>query len=78
MTELDFQFLVRPEPSAIISGFSLAGEVFLAILAGFARDVNVTALEDAPPRLRTVIRAAPAVAANWGGTTPTRPRGPLN
>ena len=33
MTELDFQFLARPEPSAIISGFSQAGEVFLAILA---------------------------------------------
>ena len=33
MTELDFQFLARPEPSAIISGFSEAGEVFLAILA---------------------------------------------
>lgn len=38
MTELDFQFLARPEPSAIISGFSQAGEVFLAILAGLARD----------------------------------------
>jgi len=33
MMELDFQFLARPEPSAIISGFSEAGEVFLAILA---------------------------------------------
>ena len=33
MTELDFQFLARPEPSAIISGFAEAGEVFLAILA---------------------------------------------
>ena len=31
MMELDFQFLARPEPSAIISGFSEAGEVFLAI-----------------------------------------------
>jgi hypothetical protein len=33
MTELEFQFLARPEPFAIISGFSEAGEVFLAILA---------------------------------------------
>ena len=30
MAELDFQFLARPEPFAIISGFSQAGEVFLA------------------------------------------------
>jgi len=30
MTELDFQFLARPEPFAIISGFSQAGGVFLA------------------------------------------------
>jgi GxxExxY protein len=35
MTELDFQFLARPEPSAIISGFTQAGEVFLAILASW-------------------------------------------
>lgn len=33
MTELDFQFLARPEPLAIISGITQAGEVFLAILA---------------------------------------------
>ncbi len=33
MTELDFQFLARPEPAAIISGFAEAGEVFLAVLA---------------------------------------------
>jgi len=33
MTELDFQFLARPEPSAIISRFAGAGEIFLAIWA---------------------------------------------
>jgi hypothetical protein len=32
MTELDFQFLARPEPFAIIHGFR---EVFLAILASW-------------------------------------------
>ena len=33
MTELEFQFLARPEPSAIISGNPERGEAFLAILA---------------------------------------------
>jgi hypothetical protein len=38
MTELDFQFLARPEPSAIISGFSGPAKVFLGDLGVFARD----------------------------------------
>ena len=50
MMELDFQFLARPEPSAIISGFSEAGEVFLAILANLASDLTGLVRRFAPLR----------------------------